>query len=229
MRSSSGATTWTEAGLVMIGLLGVGFLVSWVGTEVIRWSRRRYITVLAAVTLVATVVVVGVSGASVTDMTGDRWALGVGGALFTGLLGGFGMRKKEPVVQHLDTRALPSAAVWEGVVYGVAEGVLLSVLPAFIMWQAAVDGGWNDLAAWVIALGLSGMMITVHHLGYWDYRGRRVGLAITGCGLLTVGYLATGSIIAPALGHVLLHIVGITGGVQLPPHPRAGVVGAAAH
>ena len=109
---------------------------------------------------------------------------------------------------------------------GSAGGVLLSVLPVFIVWQAAADAGWNDPAAWAAGLVASVVMIAVHHFGYWDFRGPKVGLAIMGCGVLTLGYLATGSLLAAALGHVLLHVVGITAGIQLPPHARVRPAGA---
>lgn len=223
MLVTSGETTWTEAMVVLAGLLGAGFLVSWIGTEVLRISRHAYVAALAVVTVAATAVVVGVSGASLTQLIGHHWQLGLAGALLTGLGTGAAMRRKEPATQHLSAAELRVAEVWEGVIYGIAEGVLLSVLPVFMVWQAAADSGWNDPAAWAAGLAASVIMIAVHHFGYWDFRGPKVGLAIVGCGILTLGYLATGSIIAAALGHVLLHVVGIVAGIQLPPHPRVGV------
>lgn len=226
MLVTSGETTWTEAIVIMVGLLGAGFLVSWIGTEVLHISRHAYVAALAGVTVVATVVVAEAGGASLDEFLGHHWALGLAGALATGLGTGAALRKKEPGTEHLDAEELRVAAAWEGVIYGIAEGVLLSVLPVFIVWQAAADAGWNDLAAWAAGLVASVVMIAVHHFGYWDFRGPKVGLAIVGCGVLTLGYLATGSLLAAAFGHVLLHIVGITAGVQLPPHARIGAAGA---
>lgn len=226
MLITSGETTWTEATVVMVGLLGAGFLVSWIGTEVLHISRHAYVAALAVLTVAATVVVAGVGGASLAEFIGHHWALGLAAALLTGLVTGAALRKKEPGTEHLDAEELRVTTVWEGVVYGIAEGVLLSVLPVFIVWQAATDAGWNDPAAWAAGLFASVVMIAVHHFGYWDFRGPKVGLAIVGCGVLTLGYLATGSILAAAFGHVLLHVVGITGGIQLPPHARVSAAGA---
>lgn len=225
MLISGEQTTWVEAAVVMAGLLSAGFLVSWLGTDVFRCPRWLYVAVLAVTTLGAAGIVAEVAGSSLTEMVGHRWRLGLLGAVITGLFGGVGIRKKEPVTQHLAGRQLRAAAMWEGLVYGTAEGVLLSGLPVFITWQAAADASWSDAAAFLVGMLASVVMITVHHLGYWDFRSRKLGLAIVGCGLLTLGYLATGSLVAPALGHVLLHILGITGGIQLPPHVRANVVG----
>jgi len=225
MLVTSGETTWAEAMVVMVGLLGAGFLLSWIGTEVLHISRHAYVAALAVVTVAGTVVVAEVAGASVAEFIGHHWALGLAAALVTGLGTGVAMRKKEPGTEHLNAEEMRVAAIWEGVVYGISEGVLLSVLPVFIVWQAAADAGWNDPAAWAAGLVASVVMIAVHHFGYWDFRGPKVGLAIVGCGVLTLGYLATGSLLAAALGHVLLHVVGITGGIQLPPHARVRAAG----
>lgn len=226
MLTTSAETTWAEAMVVLAGLLGAGFLVSWISTEVLHLSRHAYVAVLAVVTAVAAVVVAEVAGASLAEFIAHHWALGLAGALVTGLGTGAAMRRKEPGTEHLDADELRVAAVWEGVIYGIAEGVLLSVLPVFIVWQAAADAGWNNPAAWAAGLFASVVMIAVHHFGYWDFRGPKVGLAIVGCGVLTLGYLVTGSLLAAALGHVLLHIVGITAGIQLPPHAGVSAAGA---
>jgi hypothetical protein len=63
-----------------------------------------------------------------------------------GLGTGAALRKKEPGTEHIDAAELRVAAVWEGIIYGIAEGVLLSVLPVFIVWQAAAHAGCSP--AW---------------------------------------------------------------------------------
>jgi hypothetical protein len=64
------------------------------------------------------------------------------------------------------------------------------------------------------------VVIVVHHLGYAEYRNRQLVPISAGCGLLTVGYLVTASVIAPMLGHVLMHTVAILHGTELPPLTR---------
>lgn len=225
MLVAPGTTSWSDAGLLLAGLLVAGFLVSWVLADVLHCARHLYIAALAAVTLAAWVVVARVTGASLSDMLGHRWGAGLAGALLTGLVTGGTMRRVAPATHHpLSRQELPRAAAWEGIVYGIAEGVLLSVLPVFVGWQAAADAGWADPSTWAVALAFSVAMIVVHHMGYWDYRNREVLLVVVGCGVLSLGYLATGSLLAPAIGHVIMHVTGITGGVELPPHARPGPV-----
>jgi hypothetical protein len=223
---SGDETTWMEAALLMVALLGAGFLVSWLATDVWPCSRRTYIAVLGLVTVVATALVAGMTGTSLYDMAVHRWVFGLVAGIATGIVLGVAMRKHEPATARLEGPALRAAAMWEGLIYGLAEGVLLSGLPVLVMREAAADAGWTGLGAWLPALMASAVMIVVHHFGYWAYRGPQVGLVIVACGLLSISYVVTGSLVAPALGHVVLHLFGVTAGVVLPPHPRRGVAAA---
>ena len=209
--------TWAEAAVLLAGLLAVGFLVSWVAAGVLKLARPAYIGVLAIVTAGASFAVAGATGTSLWTMVAHHWAAGLIGGLAAGIVTGILVRAM-PATEH--RVHLAGALAWEGIVYGVAEGVLLSGLPAFVVWQPAAHAGWSTAASWLLALGASIAMIVVHHLGYWDFRGRQLVPAVAGCGILTVAYLATGSLLAPALGHVLLHTGAITGAVNLPPRPR---------
>ena len=213
-------TTWSEAAVLLAGLILGGFLVSWVITDLLHWRRRTYIAMLGAVTAAGTVVVGAVTGASLGDLVVRRWPVGLLAALVTGAVTGMGLRRMERGTAHLSASELAAAAPWEGLLYGLAEGILLSVLPLFVVWQAAADAGWSDVPSGLVAWFASAAMIAIHHFGYWDYRGRSVGLVLVGCGILSLGYLLTGSLLAPAIGHVLMHLIGISGGVQLPPHVR---------
>jgi hypothetical protein len=216
--------TWTEAGLIMLLLLAGGFTVSWLTTDVLHVARQRYIAVLAAVTALLTAAVVWLARTPIADLLGHRWTWGLLGGVITGAFVGFGIRRM-PARLHRAGRDLHEAEAWEGVVYGISEGLLLSGLPAFVAWQAADDADWSIAAAWGAALAASAVMIAIHHFGYWDYRTPLVFEAIAGCLVLTIAYLATGSILAPVLGHIIMHIAGITKGVELPPHPRLAATG----
>ena len=215
-----GETTWGEASALLAALCATGFLVSWIVTEVVGWSRRVYVAVLMLLTVTATAAVLGATGTSFGQLFGHRWPVGAIVGLAVGILLGLGMRRAERSRDHVAGPALPVTLAWEGLLYGIAEGVLLSVLPTFVAWQAAGDAEWSTAAAAVAAFVASTAMITIHHFGYWDYRGRNVALAIVGCGLLTLSYLVTGSALAPTLGHVVMHTIGVSGGVKLPPHTR---------
>ena len=208
---------WLDATLLLALLIGIGFVVSWLATDVVRMRRGPYIAVLAVATGGAVAITVALAKVPLADLLGHRWPQGLLAAAVTGAIVGIALRKM-PGNLPRSGRALHVAEAWEGVVYGLAEGVLLSALPTFVVWQAASDDAWPTGATWAASLAASAAMIAIHHFGYWDYRNRHVLIVVGGCLVLTAGYLASGSLVAPALGHVVMHLAGITRGVELPPH-----------
>jgi hypothetical protein len=113
---------------------------------------------------------------------------------------------------------------WEAVLYGAAEGVLLSGLPVLAAWQSFRILGWTDhtvgaMGSGCLAVAVSAGVIWVHHLGYREFRHtRRVALPVVACGILSVAYLLTGSVIAPVGGHILTHAGMELRGVAMPPY-----------
>lgn len=219
MFNASDNMTWGTAGVVLTLLFIGGFLVSWVTTDVAQIGRRRYIGVLALATVPAIALTAWAADTPLSSLIADHWPAGiVGGVATSGVLAV--AMWKIPATMHRSGRELIDADAWEGVIYGTAEGILLSGLPVYVAWQAAADAGWNTASRWVAALVASAAMTAIHHFGYWDFRGRKVIPAVIACLVLSVGYIATGSMIAAILGHVLMHVAGVTKGVELPPHVR---------
>ena len=110
---------------------------------------------------------------------------------------------------------------WEAVVYGAAEGLLLSTLPVVIVWQAAMGQNVGAVGSGALAMAASLVVIVVHHLGYSDFRGKKMRQALIGCVPLSVAYLLTGSPIAAMGAHMVLHFVAIRRGMELPPDEAA--------
>jgi len=106
---------------------------------------------------------------------------------------------------------LAGTLAWEGVVYGTTEGLLLSVLPVLVVWQAFAAHGWSSgtgkpLVAGTAAILASLAMIVIHHLGYRGFRDPAIlGTVMGGCGLLSLAYLLTASPLAAVGGHIVLH------------------------
>jgi hypothetical protein len=63
-------------------------------------------------------------------------------------------------------------------------------------------------------------VVVAHHLGYWDYRNKILVPITLGLTVQTVAFLVTGSWIAPALAHILLHSELIIRGSEMPPKDR---------
>lgn len=214
---------WAGSLIWLAALAAVSFLVTWVAADKLRMRRTPYIAVLTVVTAAMTAGYVAWLGVSVTALLTTHWAWGLLAAPLCGAFAIIGLTRL-PVTQRLTGRRLGTALLWEGVVYGITEGVLLSVLPVLMAWQMIHSLGWSgtggDIARWTLPVVASVVIIIVHHLGYWEYRNRLLLPIAVGCGLMSIGYLITASPIAPVLAHVLTHAAGLVHGTELPPHPH---------
>jgi membrane protease YdiL (CAAX protease family) len=77
------------------------------------------------------------------------------------------------------------------------------------------------MAAGLLSIVMSIVVVVVHHPGYPEFRGRKMAQAVLGCGILSLAYLFTGSVIAPILAHAVLHTVAVRNGMELPPHEES--------
>jgi hypothetical protein len=211
-------------------LIGVGmaaFLVTWVLTDRLDVHRAVYVGALAVLTagLSAGYVVWASAGG---DVWGNRWLWGILAGVLAGVL--LDVMVSRMIPRRIGGHVGSAQFAWETAVYGVAEGLLLSVLPVLITWQifAAVGwtSGWTAVGAAVAALLASLVVIVVHHLGYAEFRSRRMVQAVIGCSVLSIVYLLTGSPLSAVLGHIVLHAGLLRQGQVLPPdetfHPGAG-------
>src|SRR6266511_222033 len=96
------------------------------------------------------------------------WLLGIAAALLARLV------SRIPAA-HASAGVSGVATAWEGVAYGTAERLLLSVLPVVVTWQLfgalGWTSGWHAVVAAAAALAASAGVIVVHHLGYREFRG----------------------------------------------------------
>ena len=120
---------------------------------------------------------------------------------------------------------------WRGVLYGLADGVILSVFPILAVFAAFK--GRHALARWrgkiavgALALGVSLLFTAVYHLGYSDFRGEKLRKPLAGDVIWSVPTLATLSPIASPITHAGLHVTAVVHSYDtdtfLPPH-RASV------
>jgi hypothetical protein len=135
-----------------------------------------------------------------------------------------------PLVRRLPSRPRPEGPrlagplLWEGVVYGMAEALLLATLPVLAVWQGAEALGWTDPGVGATASGgmaIVGalMVIAVHHLGYRQFRRSKKMMAgaLAACGIQALAFLLTGNVLAPILAHIVLHGQLTLRGDELPP------------
>jgi hypothetical protein len=73
-----------------------------------------------------------------------------------------------------------------------------------------------------LALAASAFVTAAYHLGYSEFRGSQLRQPLIGNAILTAGYIVSGSMVAPLIGHVIMHGASVLHGMetttQLPPH-----------
>ena len=117
------------------------------------------------------------------------------------------------------------ALLWRGLVYGMADGLLLLAFPWIVAWRAfgAEEAGLRSkLAAsgvgWVGVLAVT----TAYHLGYGDFRSSKILQPNVGSAIGAVATLATASPVASPIAHVFLHVAAVVHtphtDLYLPPH-----------
>lgn len=219
---------WQEAIAAFAIVALMAFLVTWVVTD--RWgvSRTPYVAILTLVTLGLGAGYLAWSGTSFTDLVTPAW----GAAVVVGLVVGGMMApalRRMPHGARPEGGSLAVALVWEGLVYGIAEAILLATLPTLAVWQAADALGWTgstwaDAGSGSLAILGALIVIAVHHLGYREFRGRRgrsnLAGALVACGIQALAFLLTGNLLAPVVAHVVLHGMLVVRGIEMPPAER---------
>jgi hypothetical protein len=120
--------------------------------------------------------------------------------------------------------ALVAALVWYAGVYGVADAMLLTVIPVLAaLGDAGAPGtGWRGARRGVAAMAASLLVTALYHLGFEEFRGMTLIQPLIGNAIVTAGYLATRNPITPLVSHVMMHGAAVVHGMeataQLPPH-----------
>jgi len=122
--------------------------------------------------------------------------------------------------------ALATNAIWLGLVYGIADAVLLTIIPVLSLYGSAPPDAMRTAGVRLprggIAL-LGSLAVTAsYHAGFAEFRGPALLAPLIGNGLITAAYLISGSAVAPLTAHVMMHLAAVAHGldtaVQLPPH-----------
>ncbi|HTG48564.1 MAG TPA: hypothetical protein VK646_13005 [Actinomycetota bacterium] len=217
--------TWQEA-FAAFGMIALcAFLVTWVLTDVLRVRREPFIAMLLLVALGLGAGYLAWSGTPLSELVRSDVGWGVAAGLIAAAIALPAVRRLPPH-PHATGGKLVGLMVWEGAVYGVAEAILLATLPVLAVWQGFAALGWT--AGTVGKIGSGGLaivgalfVILVHHLGYAQFR-TEAGMpqllgALGVCGVQAIAFLATGSVLAPIVAHIVLHGQLLVRGEELPP------------
>jgi len=148
------------------------------------------------------------------------------GLASAGMLAGMVVRTEDatPRPQGFE---LVGAVAWRGILYGVTDGLLLSVFPILVVF-AAFAGTRLDrtrlgkIAIGIVALAASLAMTAVYHSGYSEFRSDKVSKPLTGDVVWSVPTLLTLNPIGSPIAHAGLHVSAVLHSYEtdtfLPPH-----------
>jgi hypothetical protein len=168
------------------------------------------------------------------DRLADNWIGGVVGGVVVGAFLVSNVRS-QPASRRSTGGDLALDIAWLGLAYGIIDALFLNVMPVLAVSIGFSQVGWTD--SWLGKLGvgllalLASLLVTLaYHVGYAEFRDKRVRLVLMGNALITLAYLLSGNPIGALLSHTVMHIAATIQGpettIQLPPHRRLSKAGA---
>jgi hypothetical protein len=208
------------------GLLGMAVAAVFAG--VLQLPRNLYLIFYFAIIGAFLYAYVHWSGADLKQEFARFWVWGViGGAIAAWVVVQATLWQPAPRSPMPQGVELLFDLVWLGLIYGIVDALLLSVLPVYATWQALTLLGWTArwpgrIAAGILTLLASMLVIGLYHLGYPEFRSAYVLMIVAGVGVQSLFYLLSRSALAPLISHVAMHIAAVLVGLQtfsqLPPH-----------
>jgi hypothetical protein len=167
------------------------------------------------------------TGQSLRGMAVRRWRLALTlGAVFAGI-SVLIARTSEDATSHPGGVEFAGAILWRGLVYGAADGLLLSAFPILVVFAAFGGSRVRRSRGGTVAIGALAMVASVavtatYHLGYSDFRSEKLRKPVTGDLVWSLPTLVTLNPVGAPFAHAGLHVAAVTHSYEtdlfLPPH-----------
>jgi hypothetical protein len=211
----------------LIGGLAGAFLVPFVLADQLGLQRDLYYALYVSAVVGLFVGWARDTGQPLRAMIARRWRLAVAlGLLVAGLSALIAVRA-EDAGPHPGGLEFLAALGWRGVIYGAADGLLLSAFPILLVFAALRDSRLRRRAGGLVAVGAVAMVASLamtagYHAGYSDFRSDKLGKPVTGDLVWSVPTLATLNPIGAPIAHAGLHVGAVVHNYDtdlfLPPH-----------
>lgn len=210
----------------VIGASILGFAISAIFAGWLKLTRNRFLLVyipLAGAFLCAFTIL---NDLDVIAIVSRQWFLGVVTAALASV---FLVRhvKSQPATRQNSGARLALEVSWAGLMYGLTDALFLNVMPVLAVWIWASQLDWAGTIWWKIVTGLIGLFASLlvalaYHLGYPEFRNKKVGTVLVGNSVITLAFLLSGNPLGSILSHSAMHIAAVLQGpettLQLPPH-----------
>lgn len=211
----------------LLGGLAWAFVVPFVFADVLGLQRDLFYGVHA---VAVSALVIAWSRSTGYDLVAAArrhlvWTVALGAAAAV-VLGAVVVRTEDAAARP-DGLELAAAVLWRGVVYGLADGLLLSAFPILVVFAAfagtRLEGGVRGkLAVGMVALLASLAMTAVYHAGYGQFRSAEVTKPMRGDLVWSAPTLATLNPIGAPVAHAGMHVTAVMHSydtdLYLPPH-----------
>jgi hypothetical protein len=204
----------------------LGFAVASIFAGLLKLTRNLYLLIYIPVVAAFFFLFIVINKISLTEILSHNWYWGVIGAL---LAGAFVIKNvyPQPSSKRSTGFALLTDIAWPGLVYGLMDALLLSVIPVLAIKIALTDPVWpqnwlGKIGFCIIGLFASFFVTTAYHLGYPEFRGKRILWPNIGNGVLSLAFIITMNPLAAILPHMAMHVAAMIHGKettgQVPPH-----------
>ena len=212
---------WLAGGAVL------SFLVPFVLADRLELQRDVYYGVYAAIVAGLFAAWARDTGQSVPEMCARRRRAALAlGLVFAGA-GVAIVLAAEDATSRPGGLELVGAIVWRGLVYGAADGLLLSAFPILVVFAALGGGRLRTRAGGTaivgaIALAASLAVTATYHLGYGDFRSDKLRKPVSGDLVWSIPTLVTLNPVGAPIAHVGVHVAAVVHSYDtdlfLPPH-----------
>jgi hypothetical protein len=211
----------------LVGGIAGSFLVPFILADQLGLPRDLYYAVYVAAVVGLFMAWSRDTRQPLREMLARRWQLAVGLGVVFAVISAFIATRAEGGTDHPGGIEFIAAIGWRGIVYGAADGLLLSAFPILLVFAALRDSGLRRRAGGLVAVGAVAMvaslaMTAVYHAGYNDFRSDKLRKPVTGDLVWSVPTLATLNPVGAPIAHVGLHVGAVVHSYDtdlfLPPH-----------
>jgi hypothetical protein len=211
----------------LVGAMIGAFLIPFVLADQLGLQRDLYYGLYAAAVVALFVAWARDTRQPLREMLARRWRLAVGLGVVFAAISAFIATRAEDGSAHPGGIEFVAALFWRGIVYGAADGLLLSAFPILLVFAALRDSRLRQRAGGLVVVGAVAMvaslaMTAVYHAGYQDFRSDKLQKPVSGDLVWSVPTLATFNPVGAPVAHVGLHIGAVAHNYEtdlfLPPH-----------
>lgn len=212
---------WLAAGL------GVAFGVPFLFADVLDVNRDVFYGLYALSVVALFVLWSRSTGYDLRAASRRRWLLALLLGLAAAAILTLVVLRSEDATARPDGLGLVAAVGWRGIVYGVTDGLLLSVFPILVVFAALAGTRQRHRLAGTLVVGLVALvaslgMTAVYHAGYSDFRSEKIRKPLVGDVVWSVPTLVTLNPIGAPIAHAGLHASAVLHSYEtdtfLPPH-----------